>query len=196
MLEHYYWAFRKGISLMGWIDIKFVRMCYVILNYTVKLLVHHPLIYFLHITTCNSWGLVNNNVVNPNDWIPVWTPKADVVVTVPRSWTLFLPSTHQYRPIFKYFTLPNCKPVGDFSCSCQYCIIFYCFCLCSLPLAMVRNASTGDLDSLSSGSPMEQLVGRTALYIKDTSVLQSIFCQDWPTKRSLLDRAYDCQDTG
>ncbi len=44
MLERYHWAFQKGISLRGWIYIKCVRMCYGILNYTVKLLVHHPLI--------------------------------------------------------------------------------------------------------------------------------------------------------
>ncbi len=43
MLEHYHWAFQKGISQRGWIALKFVRMCYAILNYTVKLLVHHTL---------------------------------------------------------------------------------------------------------------------------------------------------------
>ncbi len=43
MLEHYHWAFQKNISIRGWIDIKFVRMCYAIFNYTVKLLVQHPL---------------------------------------------------------------------------------------------------------------------------------------------------------
>ncbi len=43
MLEHYHWAFLKGTSLSGWINIKFVRMCYAILNYTIKLLVHLPL---------------------------------------------------------------------------------------------------------------------------------------------------------
>ncbi len=45
VLEHYHMVFQKGISLRGWIDIKFVRMCYAILNYTVTLLVHHPLKY-------------------------------------------------------------------------------------------------------------------------------------------------------
>ncbi len=43
MLEHYHWAFQKGISLRVWIDIKFVTMCYPKFNYTVKLLVYHPL---------------------------------------------------------------------------------------------------------------------------------------------------------
>ncbi len=34
--------FKKGILLREWIDIKFVRICYVILHYTIKLVVHHP----------------------------------------------------------------------------------------------------------------------------------------------------------
>ncbi len=37
ILEHYHWAFQKESSLRWGINIKFVRMCYAILNYTVKL---------------------------------------------------------------------------------------------------------------------------------------------------------------
>ncbi len=51
MLEHYHWAFQKGISLKVRIDVKFVKMCYAILNYTVKLLVHHPLrVHNIHVS--------------------------------------------------------------------------------------------------------------------------------------------------
>ncbi len=111
MFEHYDWPFQKRIPLRVRININCSRMCYAILNYTVKPLVHRPhshsernVVYRFHIqyVSCHEFEFDNARV--QSHFLFVWRGVTCILCQEPwLCWHALLDQPYQHPMLFVIF---------------------------------------------------------------------------------------------